>query len=98
MVNKSTVPPGPGITVYGAADCEDTAASRELLDERQVPYKYVDLDLDLDAAAWVRAHNGGPRSTPTITFGDGNRVLVEPTDDELLAALHDTGYLQSPGD
>lgn len=82
-----------GITVYGTATCEDTARSRALLDRLDVPYSYVDLDRDKAADAWVRQHNHGHRITPTIVLAGGGPILVEPSDEELEAALRSAGQI-----
>ena len=83
----------PSITFYGTQWCGDCHRSRRLLDRLSVPYAYVDVNADPDAAVIVRAINGGYQSVPTITLGSGGPVLVEPSDRELQAALSDAGFL-----
>ena len=81
------------ITLYGTTWCGDCHRSRRLLDRLAVPYRYVDVNADPDAAAWVRANNRGHQSVPTIELGAGGPILVEPTDRQLRAALSETGFL-----
>lgn len=62
-----------------------TKRSRALLDKKRVAYTYIDIDKDRTAAKWVADRNGGKEKKPTIDI-DG-KILVEPTDRELEAAL-----------
>ncbi|MBI4496894.1 MAG: hypothetical protein HY689_03205 [Chloroflexi bacterium] len=74
------------IIVYGTAWCGDCRRAKRVLDQRQVPYTWVDIDADRRAEAEVLRLNGGMRSVPTMVFPDGS-VLVEPSDRELAARL-----------
>lgn len=73
------------ITIYGADWCSLTKRSRTFLDKKGVPYEYVDIDRDRTAAKWVADHNDGKEKKPTIDI-DG-KILTEPSDRELEAAL-----------
>ncbi len=75
------------ITVYGADWCEDTRRSLRHLRRLGVPYRYLNIDEDLDALDRAKALNNGERRTPTIDLGVGGRALVEPENDELTGAL-----------
>ena len=75
------------IVVYGADWCEDTRRSRRLLRRLHVPYRYVNIDEDLDGLDRAKALNDGQRRTPTIDLGLGGQALVEPDNDLLTAAL-----------
>lgn len=75
------------ITVYGADWCEDTRRSRRLLRRLHIPYRYLNIDEDLDALDRAKALNHGERRTPTIDLGLGGTALVEPDNDTLRAAL-----------
>lgn len=50
-----------------------------------VKYKYINIDDDQKAAAWVRHQNDGKEKKPT--FDIGGLVLSEPSDSELDVAL-----------
>ena len=76
----------PEITVYGAHWCPDCRQSKQFLGEHQIPYKWVDIEEDKDAEAFVIEKNNGKRIIPTITFKDGS-FLVEPTNAELANKL-----------
>lgn len=76
----------PKITVYGADWCPDTRRAKRLLDERQIPYQWVDIDLDKEGEKYVLQANHGNRSIPTIVFADGS-VLVEPSNEALAAKV-----------
>jgi glutaredoxin len=80
----------PQILVLGRDTCEDTIRSRAHLAARGIPYIYGNVELDEAADARNRSFNGGDRVTPTILIGDPaapSRVVVEPSDDELDAAI-----------
>ena len=71
---------------YGADWCGDCRRSRALLHRLGVSYEFVDTELVDGAKARMRALNGGRQNIPTIVLADG-RVLVEPSDIDLEAAL-----------
>ena len=73
------------IKVYGFDWCEDTARTREHLDSLGVPYDYINLADDKSAEAWVTQQNNGKRKTPTVDFG--GKILIEPTNSDVDAAL-----------
>jgi glutaredoxin len=82
--------PYPRIVVLGTDTCSDTTASRRYLTGRQIPFEYVNVAIDEAGDATIRSLNGGDRVTPTILIGtpEGEaRVLVEPSDEELEAAI-----------
>jgi len=80
--------------IYGRPDCEDTVQAREFLDERGVTYEYLNINEDPEAERFVILYNSGKRITPTIVMGpeDDRLVLVEPSNEELDAALNVLGY------
>jgi mycoredoxin len=86
------------LTLYGAADCDDTAQTRALLHERQIVFHEHAIDHDPVAEQFVVFINGGYRSTPTLVFTAGRfkLVLTEPTEDELMLALQIANRLPSP--
>ena len=52
----------------------------------RVPYTAVNIHQDRDAAAVVRAHDGGDELVPTVRL-DGDRWLSNPTYRQLRAAM-----------
>jgi thioredoxin reductase (NADPH) len=76
----------PEITVYGAHWCPDCRRSKQFLGEHQIPYRWVDIELDKAGEQLVLAKNGGKRIIPTIVFADGG-VLTEPSNAQLAAQL-----------
>jgi glutaredoxin len=78
------------VTVLGRDTCADTVRSMALLDRLGFPFEYHRVDQDPEADAWIRSLNEGGWRTPTILLGDPaspDRILREPTDAELEAAL-----------
>lgn len=74
------------ITVYGAPWCPDCRRSKQFLGEQRLPYDWVNIDQEPDAAARVREMNDGKQIIPTIVFADGS-FLAEPTNADLAAKL-----------
>ncbi|MGH7862985.1 MAG: glutaredoxin family protein [Candidatus Dormibacteraceae bacterium] len=74
------------IKVYGTDWCGDCKLAKRVLAEAGLSYEWIDIDSQPDAAEVVQQLNGGMKSVPTILFPDG-RVIVEPTRQELTAAL-----------
>jgi glutaredoxin len=72
------------VTVYGADWCGDCRRAKRFLDATGTPYRYVDLELD--GAAQQMVDDAGYRAIPVIVTPAGD-ILVEPSDDELAAAL-----------
>lgn len=80
----------PEIVILGRDTCEDTIRSRGHLHTLGIPYVYRNVELDPVADAWNRSFNDGERVTPVILVGDPDNpsaVLVEPSDEELQAAI-----------
>jgi glutaredoxin len=72
------------VTVYGADWCGDCRRAKRFLDATGTPYRYVDLELY--GAAQQLVDDAGYRAIPVIVTPAGD-ILVEPSDDELAAAL-----------
>ena len=64
--------------LYGTNWCSDCIRLKEFLDEYDIPYLWIDLDKDEEAAKIVEKLNNGKRLIPTIVFSDGT-FMVEPS-------------------
>jgi len=76
----------PQITVYGASWCGGSRRVRLLFEQHQIPYRWVDIDQDEEAAKYIESVNQGYRSVPTIIWPDGS-LLVEPSAETLAEKL-----------
>ncbi|MGI8653779.1 MAG: glutaredoxin domain-containing protein [Pyrinomonadaceae bacterium] len=74
------------VEVYGADWCGDTKRTLRHLDALGVDYKYIDVEQDAAASAWVKEQNNGKERKPTVKLGD-TEVLSVPSDAELETAL-----------
>jgi mycoredoxin len=74
------------IVVYSTEWCADCRRARRVLDRLGARYRWIDVDLDDDAAEKVMRINHGLRVVPTILFPDGT-IMTEPSDAELAAKL-----------
>ncbi len=66
------------VTVYGTPWCGHSAWVRRALEQAGVPYRWIDISRDAEAAAWVESVNAGHQRVPTVVFPDGT-ILVEPS-------------------
>lgn len=76
----------PRVTVYGAYWCPDCRRSKKFLGEQFIPYRWVDIEQDKEAEAYVLQRNDGKRIIPLILFED-DTFLVEPTNAQLARKL-----------
>ena len=74
------------IIVYGATWCPDCTRAKQFFGEHRVQYRWVDIEQDSEAMAYVEEVNRGMRSIPTIVFPDGS-ILVEPSNAHLADKL-----------
>ena len=71
------------IIVYATDWCGDCLRTRRVLEKRNIPFKWINIDRDLQAEQFVKNQNQGLRSVPTIIFPDGS-IMVEPKFSELV--------------
>lgn len=81
------------IRMYGATWCPDCRRAKQFLTAHRIPYQWIDIEGDPDAATYVQQVNGGKQIIPTILFADGS-ILVEPTNAELAHKLGIVGRAQ----
>jgi glutaredoxin len=74
------------IKIYGTSWCPDCARTKQVFNKLKIPFDWIDIDKDKQAAADVEKINGGFKRVPTIVFPD-NAVLVEPGNAELEKKL-----------
>ncbi|HLL74773.1 MAG TPA: glutaredoxin family protein [Pyrinomonadaceae bacterium] len=79
------------VKVYGADWCEDTRSTLKHLSDLGVAHRYVNIEQDEEARAWVREHNGGKERKPTLDVA--GQVLSVPTTRELDSALREKGLM-----
>ena len=72
------------VTVYGADWCGDCRRAKRFLEATSTLYRYVDLEVD--GVAQQMVDDAGYRAIPIIVTPTGD-VLIEPSNDELAAAL-----------
>ncbi|MEW6717485.1 MAG: glutaredoxin domain-containing protein [Chloroflexota bacterium] len=70
------------IVMYGADWCSDTRRAKRFFEQRDIPYKWVDIQSNREGQNFVKEVNGGKSIIPTIVFTDGS-ILVEPSNAEL---------------
>ena len=79
------------VKVYGADWCGDTQRTLKHLSDLGVAHRYVNIEQDEEAAAWVREQNDGKERKPTLDVA--GQVLSVPTTRELDSALREKGLM-----
>ena len=79
------------VKFYGADWCSDCRRSKALLNAEGVEFELNDVEQSAELAAEAEAI-AGRKNIPVIQFADG-LVLVEPSDDDLRAALGERGLI-----
>jgi len=74
------------IIIYGTTWCPDCKRSKQFLGDQRIHYRWVDIEHDSEAMAYVEDINNGMRVVPTIVFPDGD-VLIEPSNANLAEKL-----------
>ena len=75
---RANVPaPFDGIRVAGTTWSPHTHEAKDFLARNQVPYRFLDIERDEDAAAMVASATGDAGTIPIVFFPDGT-VLVDP--------------------
>ena len=66
------------IIVYGAEWCGDCRRAKQFMEEHNIQFDWIDIEVNEEARETVKKINNGRRIIPTIIFQDGS-VLVEPS-------------------
>jgi mycoredoxin len=74
------------ILIYGVTWCGDCRRVQRFLQQKNIPYDWINIDKDENGEQFVLGTNNGFRSVPTIIFPDGE-ILVEPTNTQLARKL-----------
>lgn len=82
------------IKLYGADWCPDCRRAKSYLNNNNIAYEFIDVDLDKEATAKVEAINKGKRIIPTILIND--KSYTNPDNGHLASVLgiNDTGVVQ----
>ncbi len=77
--------PQVNVTVYGSMTCPDTVRAMDVLDAKNIPYEFKDVDESPELNDYIAGLNGGKRVMPTIRVDNEN--LINPAEDALLSAV-----------
>lgn len=85
------------VIFYGASWCPDCQRAKRFLNEKQISYTYIDIELDKEATARVESINNGKRIIPTIIINGTS--YTNPQNDKLASVLgiNDQGIIQLYG-
>ena len=77
----------PIIKLYGSGDCHKTNYYKQLLDQMDLPYQFLDVVLNQAHASALRSlYETGKLNFPTITIG--TKKLRNPPKEELVKWLN----------
>ena len=74
------------VTVFTTTTCGPCRRLKRELEDSQIEYLEVNLELDDEAAEWVMRVNAGDRAVPTVKFADES-TLTNPSIDAVRAKL-----------
>jgi glutaredoxin len=74
------------IKVYATDWCADCYRTKYFLDQKHIPYVWIDIDKSENARKFDMEQNQGNIMVPTLFFQDGS-MLIEPTTKELINKL-----------
>jgi len=78
--------------MYGTTWCGDTIRAKNLFEEYQIEFEWINIDKDKDGEKRVKEINKGYKSVPTIIFPDGS-ILVEPDKETLKKKFLELGLV-----
>jgi thioredoxin reductase (NADPH) len=84
-----------GIRLIGDRWSQEAHAARDFLARNQVPYKWLDLDTDPDAAGMLGLAGLTPDDAPVLIFPDG-QVLANPTTEAIAEKAGIRGHAEVP--
>ena len=82
------------IILYGADLCPDCRRAKAYLQENNVEYTFIDVDLDKEATARVEAINNGKRIIPTIIIEGKSYTNPDNVKLASLLGINEEGTLQ----
>lgn len=62
------------ITIYATDWCPFCRSLTQGLNQTETPYDIIDVEVDQDAAEWVKSVNDGNRVVPTVKYSDGTHA------------------------
>jgi thioredoxin reductase (NADPH) len=73
------------IIFYGAEWCSDCKRAKQFLNDNNISYEFVDVEIDKNATSLVETINNGKRIIPTILID--NKSFTNPDNNELASVL-----------
>lgn len=82
------------IKLYGADWCPDCRRAKSYLNNHNIAYEFIDVDLDKEATAKVESINNGKRIIPTVIIND--KSYTNPDNGKLASVLgiNDSGIVK----
>ena len=74
------------ILFFGNTWCPACRVAKRIFIQKSIEYKWINIDDDQEARAYVEKVNNGYRSVPAIVFPDGD-ILTEPSNSILRQKL-----------
>lgn len=84
-----------GIRVIGHRWSQESHIARDFLARNQVPYKWMDLATDPEAAKVLELSGHAPKDCPVLIFPDG-QILAHPTTQQIAEKAGIQGHAEVP--
>lgn len=82
------------IKLYGADWCPDCRRAKSYLKDHNIPYEFIDVDLDKEATAKVEAINNGKRIIPTLIINDTSYTNPDNSTLAHILGINEQGVVQ----
>jgi len=82
------------VIIYGSNWCGYTISALRVLDELEVPYRYVNVDAHPAAEELIATWNHGRSVRPTFQIND--KILVNPSHETIEHELRLAGHVPAP--
>ena len=78
--------PNNEVTIYGTSWCVDCKRIKKFLGQNMLDFRWIDIEHDREAMAFVERENQGKQLVPTVTL-PGGHTMGQPSPEELATKL-----------
>lgn len=78
--------PNNEITIYGTSWCVDCKRIKKFLGQNMLDFRWIDIEHDREAMAFVERENEGKQLVPTVTL-PGGHTMGQPSPEDLASKL-----------
>jgi len=82
------------MTLYGADWCPDCRRAKAFLNDNNIEYNFIDVDIDKEATAKVEKINNGKRIIPTLILNEKSYTNPDNSVLSSLLGINEAGRVQ----